>query len=57
MRHGRILPTSVRSPGEWAPNRKKRTEDADGIPLVIILHEELVTVYNMLAEIPCEHDV
>ena len=36
---------------------EERTEEADGIPLVIILHEELVTVYNMLAEIPCEHEV
>jgi hypothetical protein len=30
------------------------TEDADAVPFVIVLHEELVTVHYVRGEIPCE---
>jgi hypothetical protein len=36
---------------------EEQTEDVDLIVLVVILHEELVTVHDMLAEIPRKHQV
>jgi hypothetical protein len=34
---------------------EERTKEVDLVTLVIILHEELVTVNDMLAEIPRQH--
>ena len=34
---------------------KAQTEDADTIALVVILHEELVSIHDMFGEVPREH--